>query len=305
MGIEFNLISRDAKIALQEFSEQFSLALMQGPVEQWSSDLGVKISSSALKTTFPIPVTAAGYKEFKGDLKYRQLFEKSIELVPKTWQDGVSVLASVIEAPDFIGWTTEPAAMAEAGNALENEIISQLIESNPVSWTGVSFFNDAHPINVFDLGMGTFDNNFTGAPSVANLALAKQYFRQLKAPNGKPLGLRMTHLMCAPAKEEAWRDILERNFQNEGGAAIDNRHKDSVQLIVNEQLSQDNPFYPLALNKPGSRPWVIQDAGGVEEIIQDKSDALYKTSLKVGVAYIKRSGGALILPHCMQKWSGV
>src|SRR5690242_17338968 len=118
MGSEFLLVSQDAQRALEEFSQEFSAALVQGAVEQWAKTLGLSRTSKALKTTYPVPVSAAGYSEFKGDMKYRSLFEKSLELKPKTWQDGVAELASIIEAPDFTGWNDQPAAMAAASQSL-------------------------------------------------------------------------------------------------------------------------------------------------------------------------------------------
>ena len=303
MGSEFNLVSRDAQRALEEFSQEFTGALTQGGVEQWAKDLGLYKASSALKTTFPVPVSAAGYSEFKGDLKYRDLFEKSLTLTPKTWQDGVAALASVIEAPDFIGWTTEPAAIAAAAMSLANTIIAEALEDNAACWDGETFFAAAHPNNVFNTGAGTYDNDHSGAPSSANLAVAKQNFREILGPNGKPLGLRMTHVLVPPSQEETWRDILERDLIVDSGAAVDNRHKGTVKLIVGDELSDADLWYPLALNKPGMKPWIVQDEGSPEEIRQDKTSALYATTLKVGVAYILRGNGALALPHCVQRWT--
>ncbi|MCL4690877.1 MAG: hypothetical protein KJ007_20175, partial [Burkholderiales bacterium] len=189
--VEYNLISRDAQIALQEFSEEFSAALAQGAVTTWAKDLGLYRASSALKTTFPIPISAAGYKELQGDIKYRKLFEKSLSMTPKTWQDGVEELASVIEAPDFIGWTSEPAAIALAGQSLLNEIVAGLIEANgALEFDGKTMFAADHPFNVLNAGAGTFDNDNAGAVSVDSLKEAKEAFRKIKGPNGKPLGLR-------------------------------------------------------------------------------------------------------------------
>lgn len=311
MGSEFDLISRDAQRALEEFSQDFAAALQQTGVEPWARDHGLYKASRALKTTFPIPVSAAGYAEFKGDLKYRALFEKSLELKPKTWQDGVSELASVIEAPDFIGWTSEPAAMAAAAMSLPNEIIAAALEANGACWDGKNFFAGDHPYNVFGEVSGTFDNDITGAGTnvtAANLSIAKQNFRDIKGANGKPLGLRMTHVLAPAAQEETWKELLEQDMviQAVGSSfgAVDNRHKGTVQLIVSDELTNDSQWYPLALNKPGMKPWIVQDEGSPEEIRQDKTDALYKTTLKVGVAYILRGNGVLALPHCMQRWAG-
>jgi phage major head subunit gpT-like protein len=314
MGVEYNLISKDAQRALEEFAQDFAAALTQPGVEPWARNLGLYRPSRALKTTYPIPVSAAGYNEFKGDIKYRGLFEKSLELMPKTWQDGVSELASVIEAPDFIGWTGEPAAMAAAAMSLPNEIICDLLAANPACWTGKNFFASDHPVNVFDASVGTFDNDITGAgtdPTIGNLKIAKETFRSIKAANGKPLGLRMTHVFAPAAQEEIWRDLLERDLilekldsADDSAVAMPNRHKGTVALIISDELADDTEWYALALNKPGMYPWIIQDEGAPEEIRSDKDSHLYKTTLKVGLAYVLRGNGALALPHCVQRWAG-
>lgn len=311
MGTEFDLVSRDAQRALEDFSQDFTAALTQNSVEAWAKTLGLSRTSRALKTTYPIPVSAAGYHKFEGDIKYRALFEKSLELKPKTWQDGVSELASVIEAPDFIGWTSEPAAMASAAVSLPNEIIADALAANATCWDDKAFFASDHPCNVFDVSVGTYDNDITGVatdPTVANLKIAKEYFRDIKAANGKPLGLRMTHVLVPAAQEELWKDMLEQDIviQTIGTSfgAVPNRHKGTVQLVVSDELASDSIWYPLALGKPGMVPWIVQGEGAPEEIRQDKTDALYKTTLKVGLAYILRGNGALALPHCIQRWAG-
>lgn len=316
MGNEYLLLSSDAQRALEEFSQDFAAALVQTPVEQWAQTIGAYKQSKALKTTYPIPVSAAGYMEFKGDVKYRSLFEKSISLSPKTWQDGVAALASVVEAPDFIGFGSEPAAMAGAAMSLLNEIIATLLEANAVQlFDGKAFFAGDHPCNIFDASVGTFDNDITGAgtdSTIANLKLAKQYFRDIKAPNGKSLGLRMTHVMVPAELEEVWRDILDRDMVLDslttagttGFGPLPNRHKGTVKLVVSDELTNALQWYPLALNKPGMLPWVVQDDGAPEEIINDKSSEMYKSTLKIGIAMIKRANGGLLLPQCIQRWAG-
>lgn len=313
MSQEFNLVSGDAQRALEDFVQDFAIALSQPGVEQWAKENGLYRASRALRTTFPVPVSAAGYSEFLGDVKYRDLFEKSFSLTPKTWQDGVAALASVIEAPDFVGWTSEPAAIAAAAASLGNQIIADAFALNATCWDGKAFFADDHPCNIYDVGVGTYDNDITAAATLttANLALAKKNFRKIKAPNGKPLGLRMTHVLVPAALEETAKDLLEQDMiiQAIGAGAnfgaVDNRHKGTVKIIVSDELASDVIWYPLALNKPGMFPWVIQDEGAPEEIRSDKTSHLYATTLKVGIAYILRGNGALALPQCVQRWAGV
>lgn len=312
MGSEFYLVSRDAQRALEEFSQDFMGALTQGAVDQWSKTHGIyKSVGPAVKITFPVPVSAAGYKELAGDIKYRDLFQKSLSFTPKTWQDGVSALASVVEAPDFIGWTSEPQAIAAAAQSLPNEIIADLLEANPTGWDDLAFFHASHPVNVFGEVSGTFANDVTGAgtdPTVDNLALAMQHFDEMKAANGKPLGLRMTHVFHPPSQRNAWKKILEQDLliQTIGDSfgAVNNVYKGAITPVCCYELTDSSKWYAAALNKPGVVPWVIADSGAPEEIRSDKDSHLYKSSLKIGLAYVLRGNGALALPHCMQRWAG-
>lgn len=319
MGIEFNYVSVDAQTRLTEFREDFALAYTQEttPEEDWARTLGLYIASTALKTKFPIPVSAAGYKEFEGDVRYRSVFEKSFELVPKTWQDGVAELASIVEAPDFIGWPLQPEAMAAAARSLPNEIISAALEANAAHpLDGLAFFHASHPVNLLDPSMGTFANTFTGATTdVSNagggvklLETMKANMRKVKAANGKPMGLRVTHVICHPEREETWKNVLERDIIVEAVgtsfAGVDNRHKGTVKLIVSDQLTVPAQSYALGLNKPGMFPWVTQDTGTPETIIQGKDDALYKSKLMVGFASILRANGGLALPQCIHRYVG-
>jgi hypothetical protein len=160
--------------------------------------------------------------------------------------------------------------------------------------------------------VGTFANTFTGAgtaASVSALETAKTNMRKVKAANGKPMGLRVTHIIAHPDKEETWRGILERDLIIESNGAnnfgtVNNRHKGSVKLIISDELSVSAQWYALGLNKPGMFPWVFQDAGAPEQIIQSKEDALYKSQLKVGMASILRANGGLALPHCIHRYVG-
>jgi phage major head subunit gpT-like protein len=313
MGTEFYQVSGDAQRALEEFAQDFVGAMSQSGVEQWAKENGLYKASRALKTTYPIPVSSAGYSELKGDLKYRSLFERSISLMPKTWQDGIEELASVVEAPDFTGWAAEPAAMAAAAASLGNRIIATALEANATHpLDALTFFHASHPYNVFDSAVGTFDNDITGAgttPTASNIKLAAETFRSIKSPKGEPGGYRLTHILAPSKWEEELRDILEQGLLIVDGAtastfgAVDNRQRGRAKLIISDELS-GNFWYPLALGKPGAFPWIVQDEGAPEQILNDKSSDHYKRTLKVSLAYVLRANGGLALPHCVQRWEG-
>lgn len=328
MAITRDLITRAAARSLEEFSDQFRSALALGEVEQWSVSMGLSNGNSdAIKTTYPIPISAAGYEEFRGDMKYRSLYARTMSVVPKLWQDGVAELAQIVDAPDFTGFADEPAAMAFEAQRHPNTLVAQALESNPV----LAFYTDdesntpgtrnmfelaggdPHPYNVFDESLGSFANDFDTPTTIGKdlFAAAKQQFRSIKGANGKPLGLRMTHFLVPAAREEEAKEFLEQDMLieavQEGGANVAavtqrNRHKGTVQLIVADELTDDNEAYCFALNKPGMYPWVVQTSSP-EEFVHDKSSAMYELEHKVGVRYMLRAAANLALPHCVQRYT--
>jgi hypothetical protein len=267
-SIPFEQISRDAQIALTEFNEAFMLALTQDDEEPWAEELGYPSVSDAPRVRFPIPISETGYKEFTGNIEYKALSEKSLELIPIVWENAISELADVIEAPDFIGWGNKPNDMAKEAVGLSNDLIAKAIIANGPTWEkndgSINFFQSSststpsfsvgdHPYNIFDAARGGFDNDYTGAtlPSTQNLQVSRTRFRRLLAPNGRILGVRLFAILAPPAQEEIWRNILEQDLiiqalplnatQGDGSestsfGAVSNRHKGSVQLRIIDQL---------------------------------------------------------------------
>ena len=177
-----------------------------------------------------------------------------------------------------------------------------------------------------------FDNDFTGAtlPSHQNLQIAKTRFRRILGANGRPLGLRLTHIVAPPSQEEIWRNILEPDLiiqalplvttQGDGSGstfgAVNNRHKGTVKLIIADELGgsfkspatgqtgSDAYWYPMALNKAGAYPLVTHRQATPEVTIKDKSSDFYKDTRKLALAAVLMAQGGAALPQCVQRWAG-
>jgi len=312
MGNEFELLSQDAQAWLREFESEYVGALI-GVADPWARRLGGYRQSKG-KVTWPISLSAAGYKELKGDIQYRSLASKSFDIVPRTWQDGVSELASVVEAPEFFGWNEEPTRIALDGVRIVNRWIAALLAANATCWDGKAFFATDHPANVLKTpknGTKTFSNTHTGAViTKAYLAQMKTFHATVPDASGGTLGTRLTAIACHVDQEQEWRDILESDIivqaVTEGGAnvaaaSVDNRHKGTVALDVCDELTSGT-FYGISGNVPGLKAWVVIDDGENETIVNDKSSALYKMTLKIGFASIKRGYAGLAMPHAVHRY---
>lgn len=307
----YDMVGVSAQIALTDFVNEFTAELSQAAVENWAETTGKVHTSESLATRVPLPLSTAGFEEFRGSPRYRKLFEKSVECVKRDWQDGVAELATIVEAPEFFGWDDEPARIALAAMSLSNDMIVELINGNPVAFDGLAFFHAAHLVNGLDATGGTYANTFSGAGtafSIANFKLAKERFTKMKAPNGKSLGLRMTDILVGSALEEDVKDVLENDILLEtigtSFGAVDNRHKGTVRLHVCPEFGSDTLWIPLALNRK-MRPWVItKKQAGVELMILDRTSALYEKERKVGVSADTSQGAQLLFPMCAQRYLG-
>jgi hypothetical protein len=310
MATPYSLVSRDAQLALTEFSTEFDAALAVGSPDLWSSAFGHSFTSRAIKTTYPIPVSAAGYVKRQGDDKMRDLFERSASVVPFEWVDGVSARAAIVEAPDFVGWVGEPGRIAVESLRLLNILAVTVLEGNAVlDFDGLSLFNAAHPVNVFDASLGTFSNVVAGPIASIAVALpaALTRFRQKKGPNGKPMGLRVTDVIVPSGREQEAKSFLQSDLMYAATLAqgsntqqtTNNIYKGAVNLVVADELTSANDIYFLDRNGPP--PYVIQDGGAPEEITYDKDSDMYKDTGKIGKKFVKLAGYAGLLPHAIEK----
>lgn len=306
-----NLISRTALDALTEFSTEFDTALVAEPPSLWHKQLGGSVllnSSNAILTKYPIPVSAAGYKERTGDDKMRQLYSKTASVYPYEWEDGVKEKAAIVRAPDFIGWAGEPGRIALEAQRLPQKRLAALLEANPVlEFDSQNLFDTDHPINVFGEVSGTFANTYTTDVDSGDLTTFDSkifvrmftHFRGIKAPNGQPMGLRLTHMVVPARWEFAARQTLTLISNPLLSATLGSGNPVaegfSFDLIVSDDLTDDDKIYGVCATGPAFA--VVQDGGTPEEIRYDETSEMYKNQGMIGVKYVLSMGTAALLPH--------
>lgn len=327
-------VSRDAAEALTVFSDEFRSALtLADDFPIWAEELGSVNTSGALKTVLPIPVDAAGYKAFKGNMKYRSLYARSMSLITTPWQDGVEAPSAQIEAPDFLNWVGAPANMAREWRRLPNQIVAAMLAQGSLDGPLLDFYTDKdsgtastrrlfasdHPCNVFKSSAGSFDNRMsTTIAEIRNGTFFKeisQYFRTLKGPNGQALGLRMGggEFLLPVEFEELFKEVLEsddlvRAVSNAGAldatsnvvAAIprNNIYKGTFGRKVAEELADQEHFYAIAAGgDPSNVPWMVLKEAAPEEIVFDKTSERWKDTGMVSVGYRGNMNSGACLPH--------
>lgn len=324
MARPYDEITRDAQLALQEFSTDFDAALALGAVDQWSVRLGLRRSSNTIKTTFPLPISAAGYKRRQGDDKLRSLYARSLSITPVEWYDGVSENHRIVEADDFIGWAGEPERIALEAQRLPNDLIAAMLHANPLLdfyrqelpggsvASTIRLFANNHPVNVLDSSFGTFDNDHAATRIDEVFAQAVfERFAVKAGPNGKPLGMTFDTLLVPSALSEESNEFFQRDVivlaatnvagtENVGGVATNNRYKNRVEVVTCPELEDANIVYAMCAAKK-AYPWVIVDTGTPEQIVYGYDDAKYKDEGILGVKFILTMGVAAALPQAIER----
>lgn len=314
----YNQVSRDAQVALEEFKSDFETAYIVANQDLWSRSSGLNIVTKNLKVSLPVPLTSAGYEKAHGDRRFRSLSERSFSMIPETWEDGVAELAKVVEAPDFIGWAQQPAAMAAAAAQLPDELVTTLLESNPLSWeaqdVGGTLFFGTHQFNILKAAAGTFSNDVTVGDTTltpANVGIARQMFRSIKGPNGKPLGVRFKNLLVPGVLEEAARRVSQQGTTPQAGPSVggtqtfsqvDNIYK-GTPYQVGDTLTSATYWYAIG-EKLGMQPWTLCDHGAPETLLFDKTSHLYQTQRKIGIASSFETTAALGFSQVVIRFKG-
>lgn len=116
------------------------------------------------------------------------------------------------------------------------KVVAKALLANPITYDGQAFFSGAHPYNPYNLGAGTYTNNFTGGSgpgavpidssvtvdvAIANLAKATAYINgSIKMPNGEdPRFLRVAGILHPPALTARVQQLTSAKFIAQSAAS--------------------------------------------------------------------------------------
>ena len=319
-------VSRDADRALEEFRMDFEEALAVAPADNWSTQFGLGVTGE-FKKTFPIPVDAARFLARDGQDRYRELYQRSLSMRPQQYQDGVRLKTGLNgRVPDeFVGWLGAPARMAAEMQRHADVITAAMLEANPNLdfyrseedglASSLALFADAHPVNVFDSSLGTFDNDLANTGiNAALIKNAREQFRTRLGPNGRSMRLELTHMLVNPSREEEARDLLESDnlltaLVQDGTAPTNstgwtrNRFKGAVQLVVSHELTSSSDDYAYMIASGGPWPWIVQMAESAEYLTFDTSSDHYKNTGEIKQGVVFNAGVAAALPHAIIRYN--
>jgi hypothetical protein len=267
-------VTADTTTRLTEYSFEFEQVYQAQP-GSWAEAMGMVRLSNMILTRFPMSASSALFRKLVGDMQYRRLAEKFMQVtVPDPWQDGVREKAEILEAPDFTGWGMEPSNLAIDAAALPNRAVAAALAAAKTATTweddyagGKFFFDAAHETNPVEANGTTYKNLYTTfGLTTDNIDTIWTDVRKIKAANGStPRGLRLGGVMVPSAMERSAKRLLESDrilVPSGSSTATVERYNDvkelGLKVIVCDELTEDGVWYPF-LSQPGvGVPWIIQ-----------------------------------------------
>lgn len=129
---------------------------------------------------------------------------------------------------------------------------------------GLTFWNDAHPVDIYSSTYGTYDNNLTLTLTAANFETAYQALRVRLGQDGEPLNLGRKMLLVVPPELEREAKIIlmaqyssPQTVANETMVGVtENLQRGMADLLVLPELSAGSN--DVGLNK---NTWYLMDVG--------------------------------------------
>lgn len=171
---------------------------------------------------------------------------------------------------------------------------------NKGAWTGtpqngldgLTFFNTAHPVDLYDASKGTYSNDFTGGPvnvaykkpdgstvnvatggalNVNPLATVYEYMTQLSGEDGEPVGVTPNVLLVPPALRLEAETLVKSTFfappawggiSSQVGAADNAFRRFGLEPVIWEILNSDATTWYMLDTTKAYRPliWVLREA---------------------------------------------
>lgn len=167
--------------------------------------------------------------------------------------------------------------LASAAAEHPDDLLVDRLQENPDTFDGVPWFSNAHPTYCAEPGTpDTYSNTHTLDLSADNLNKVWAQMVSIIGENGKPLGVRPTHLMVAPQLLRVALEILSSSTYAQstgvggGSVAVDNPMKGWLKPIVNYKLASDPwTWYVFDASKP-IKPVILQRRSEASLVARDQ-----------------------------------
>ena len=174
---------------------------------------------------------------------------ETLRVANRVFEDTVEISKFHLADDQWGLYSMLPAQLGQQAAKNADYQIAAAIQDNILGTDGLTFFNSAHPVDVYNSGAGTYSNDYGYALTPNNLATIVQNMMARKAQDGTPLLVMPDTLIVPPALKYTAMNILNAAFiapQTIGGntqvGANDNVLKGLLNLIVLPELAAGMQF---------------------------------------------------------------
>lgn len=252
-----------------------------------TTPLFAEIPSSTEFNTYAWLEAYTKMREWVGERVFRKLKARQFPVYNKTYENSFAIKREKLE--DANGLFTDQIFVESLGDSaakLKDDLGVDLLQNghSRVCLDGQYFFDTDHPIDIDNAGAGTQQNYWASGMALtdANLDTVCSAIATMKAPDGRMLGAKATHLIIPTQLRSTAKKILTAE-KNSNGA--DNVYKDMLQIIEIPELSnQATTWYVADLSKP-IKGLVFQNRRAAAIAIQNdprSPSVFYRNQLEFG-----------------------
>lgn len=257
--------------AIEEFDDRYIAAQGTFSPTKWFDMFGLFEGMSTPHLTFVMSQLGLKYQATRGDSRFKQAVEHEFSLKSSEFDEGIEAKLLDLYQQTFAWrrWQEGPSLLVTAEERFRAQLVRALLESGASAtcgYDGLSFFNDAHKINLGNASLGTFDNyqastkDVVSVPNIeAELVLMAD---NLKDENGEHIENNRWAIGVPVEKYLPLVNLLKsENIVSSGGTeTVSNpfANDSRIQVVQMPQLTDANDWFVFALDVISQiPPWMV------------------------------------------------
>jgi hypothetical protein len=307
-----------SQAAIREFDDRYIAAQGSFSPSKWFDLLGAFEMTNTPYTTFPVNQLSLQFQATKGESRFKQALEKSIDVKSIEFDEGIEakLLDLFTQAFSWKRWQQGPSLLAIAEERFRAKQIATLIEAGEttLSYDGKYFFDDDHPINPGDVSLGTYDNLQATPKDPISIANIEAEITQLRLncldENGEKIDFTRVAIGVPSAKYEGVKNLLKKEMVAGAGTESEsNPYGDgSIDAVHMPQLTDANDWYVMAPELiTMCPPWLalkLNVPGSLAARTFDEASDFFKNTGKIKYSAHIWYGFALAFPQAIRKVVG-
>jgi phage major head subunit gpT-like protein len=242
-----------------DYAKAYSLA------QNWYDKVSTTIPSTTKLNTYGWAADLPIMREWANDeRKVQNVKEMAYNLINRKFELTYAVLRDDIEDDTLGLYTQQFSNLGMQAKKHPDLLMRDTIQAgqNTACFDGLSFFNTAHPVDIYDISKGTYSNY-----SASGMALTPQNYETVRAlmmgykgTSGVELGIMPNILLVPPQLEITARRIVQSDMipSAAGTAPEQNMLKGTADIVVAPELSNQGTRWYLLCTNRGIMPFVYQ-----------------------------------------------